>query len=249
MNRVLLALIAGGFTWFITLLGALSVFFFKKINNKFLCKALAFSAGVMVSSSFWSLLLPAFEMLKDINFFSVLSIVFGLSLGIIFVYISDILMDKFSKRDNKKNILLALAMTIHNIPEGFVIGVASAGIGNGFNYVPFIMLTLGIAIQNFPEGMCVSLPLRSSGSSKFKSFFIGQISAFVEPISAVIGALFIVHIKILLPVFLSFAAGAMLVVSLRELILESFSINKNSGTFYFFIGFIILMFLDMLFGC
>ena len=179
--------------------------------------------------------------------------------GGLFVLFSDKFLDKALR--NRKNIeeasslkrcvLLIAAITIHNIPEGMAVGVAFGGIASGIpgvTLVGAIMLALGIGIQNFPEGAAVSLPLRSEGFSRFKSFMYGQSSALVEPISAVIGVLLVLKIRNILPFLLSFAAGAMIIVVARELLPESVKKNKNLSTLGLICGFILMMILDVALG-
>ena len=176
--------------------------------------------------------------------------------GGLFVLFSDKFLDKALR--NRKNIeedsslkrcvLLIAAITIHNIPEGMAVGVAFGGIASGIpggTLVGAIMLALGIGIQKFPEGSAVSLPLRSEGFSRFKSFMYGQSSALVEPISAVIGVLLVLKIRNILPFLLSFAAGAMIIVVARELLPESVKENKNLSTLGLICGFILMMILDV----
>lgn len=151
----------------------------------------------------------------------------------------------------KRCILLISAITIHNIPEGMAIGVAFGGIASGVpgvSLVSALMLAIGIGIQNFPEGAAVSLPLRNEGFSRFKSFMIGQASALVEPVSAVIGAILVLSIRNVLPFLLAFAAGAMIAVVARELLPESIKTNKNLSTLGVIAGFILMMILDVALG-
>ena len=131
------------------------------------------------------------------------------------------------------------------------VGVAFGGIASGvpgMTLIGAIMLAVGIGIQNFPEGAAVALPLRSEGYSRFKSFMIGQASAIVEPIAAIIGAILVIYIRSMLPFLLAFAAGAMLIVAARELLPESVKENKNLSTFGLIFGFIIMMILDVALG-
>ena len=151
----------------------------------------------------------------------------------------------------KRSILLIAAITIHNIPEGMAVGVAFGGIASGvpgMTLIGAVMLALGIGIQNFPEGAAVSLPLRTEGYSRFKSFMIGQASALVEPVSAVIGAILVMYIRSMLPFLLAFAAGAMIIVVARELLPESINGNKNLSTFGLIFGFVLMMVLDVALG-
>ena len=224
LNPVIQALIATTFTWGVTALGALMVCFFKKINPKVLSSILGFSAGV-IELGYIAWILPAI----------------GFIVGGLFVLLSDKFLDKVLKNKKslkeadslKRSILLVSAITIHNIPEGMSVGVAFGGIASGvpgMTVIGAIMLALGIGIQNFPEGAAVSLPLRNEGYSRFKSFMIGQASALVEPIAAVIGVVLVLTIRSILPFLLSFAAGAMIAVSARELLPESINEDKNLAT-------------------
>lgn len=259
LNPVIQALIATTFTWGITALGALVVCFFKEINTKALATILGFSAGVMIAASFWSLIAPSIELSKELGYIEWLLPTIGFISGGLFVLLSDKFLDKVLKsRKNlnnanslKRSILLVSAITIHNIPEGMAIGVAFGGIASGVPGVTLIsavMLAIGIGIQNFPEGAAVSLPLRNEGFSRFKAFMIGQASALVEPISAMIGVVLVLSIRSILPFLLAFAAGAMLTVAARELLPESINENKNLSTLGLIAGFVIMMILDVALG-
>ena len=258
LNPILQALIATTFTWGITLLGALVVCFFKEVNKKALNTILGFSAGVMIAASFWSLLLPSIELSEELGYIAWGLPALGFILGGLFVLLSDKFLDKtlsdknsIKKDSLKRSILLVAAITPHNIPEGMSIGVAFGGISSGVSgmtLIGAIMLAVGIGIQNFPEGAAVSLPLRKEGFSRKKSFFIGQASALVEPISAVIGVILVLAVRSILPILLSFAAGAMITVAARELLPESISENKNLSTLGLIFGFVLMMVLDVALG-
>lgn len=258
LNPILQALIASTFTWGITLLGALMVCFFKEVNKKALNTILGFSAGVMIAASFWSLLLPSIELSEELGYIAWGLPALGFILGGLFVLLSDKFLDKtlsdknsIKKDSLKRSILLVSAITLHNIPEGMSIGVAFGGISSGVSgmtLIGAIMLAIGIGIQNFPEGAAVSLPLRKEGFSRKKSFFIGQASALVEPISAVIGVILVLAVRSILPILLSFAAGAMITVAARELLPESISENKNLSTLGLIFGFVLMMVLDVALG-
>lgn len=259
LNPVIQALIATTFTWGITALGALVVCFFKEINTKALATILGFSAGVMIAASFWSLIAPSIELSKELGYIEWLLPTIGFISGGLFVLLSDKFLDKVLKNTKnlnnanslRRSILLVSAITIHNIPEGMAIGVAFGGIASGVPGVTLIsavMLAIGIGIQNFPEGAAVSLPLRNEGFSRFKAFMIGQASALVEPISAMIGVVLVLSIRSILPFLLAFAAGAMLTVAARELLPESIKENKNLSTLGLIAGFVIMMILDVALG-
>lgn len=246
-NYTLLALYATLFTWLLTILGSSMVFFVKKITKTYMDLSLSVAAGIMLSASFLSLLNPAFENAKLLKQIPWLIVSIGFLLGSLFIYLTD----KFiTKKENKKTSLLILSITMHNIPEGLAVGIAFGSIKYGISGASLtnaILLALAIGLQNFPEGSAVSLPLRRENNSRFKSFIYGSLSAIVEPIFGVIGALLTIKISYLMPLFLSFAAGAMIYVIVKELIPES-QTNKNKSliTLFFILGFLIMMILDTL---
>lgn len=259
LNPIIQALIATIFTWGVTALGALVVCFFKEVNRKVLNTILGFSAGVMIAASFWSLISPAIDLSEELGYIAWLLPAIGFAIGGLFVLLSDRFLDKVLRnRKNtrnadslKRSILLVSAITIHNIPEGMAVGVAFGGIASGvpgMTLIGALMLAIGIGIQNFPEGAAVSLPLRNEGFSRFKSFMIGQASALVEPISAVIGVVLVLAVRSILPFLLSFAAGAMIAVAARELLPESVKENKNLATLGLICGFVLMMVLDVALG-
>ncbi|MBR3524146.1 MAG: ZIP family metal transporter [Bacilli bacterium] len=245
------------FTWFITLLGALLVCFFKNVESKVMDLMLGLSAGVMIAASFWSLLLPALELSKEINKISWLLPSLGFLFGSIFLFFSDIIFKNILKRKSNassmhKNILLIFSITLHNIPEGMAVGIAFGSLKYGLegaSMTAALMLALGIGIQNFPEGAAVSLPLKRNGMKTKNAFFLGQLSGFVEPIFAFLGALLAIKLRLILPFILTFAAGAMIYVVVSELIPESQSgKNKDMVSLFTLIGFLIMMILDVAFS-
>lgn len=253
------ALLATIFTWGITALGAVAVCFFKQPNPKILCAILGFSAGVMLAAAFWSLIVPAIELAEELGYIKWLLPAVGFILGSLFVLISDKLLDKVikekqgsqNKNSLKRSILMTAAITIHNIPEGMSIGVAFGGVALGIPGITImgaIMLAIGIGIQNFPEGAAVSLPLRRDGLSRIKSFMIGQASAIVEPLAAIIGVLLVMRVRSIMPLLLSFASGAMITVVARELLPEAMEENKNLATLGTMFGFVLMMILDVALG-
>lgn len=257
LNVVMQAFLATVFTWLITALGAGSVFFFKKINQKILDLTLGFASGVMIAASFWSLLNPSIELSEELGYIIWLLPGIGFLFGGIFVIVSDIFLDKMMQKKSKVNsskkrsLLLVSAITMHNIPEGLAIGVAFGSIAlgiEGATLVSACLLAVGIGLQNFPEGAGVSLPLRREGYSRKRSFFYGQASGIVEPIAGIIGALLSVFIQSILPFLLSFAAGCMISVAGRELLPESTKDNKNHATIGLIIGFVLMMILDVSLG-
>ena len=217
-----------------TSLGASLVYFMKNnISSKREAILLSFSSGIMIAASIWSLLLPSI----DISFISTL---IGFIIGIIFLGL-------VSSDNNTNNMIMAV--TLHNIPEGMAVGVSYLSLLTGninISYISCLVLSIGIAIQNLPEGAIISLPLKNTGISKNKSFFYGVMSGIVEPIFGFITIIFSSIFVNLLPYCLGFAAGAMIYVVVNELIPES-SKYKYS-VYYFFIGFLIMMILDVIFS-
>lgn len=261
LDPLLLALMAGFFTWAMTSAGAALVFLFKEINKKTLNIMLGFAAGVMVAASFWSLLLPAKEIAQQVGIVEWLPVVIGFTAGGALLMIMDKVLPHLhpNSKDGspeglpshlKKSILLVFAITLHNIPEGFAVGVAFGAMANeGVTFAAAIVVALGIGIQNLPEGAAVSIPLRKEGFSRRKSFMIGQLSGAVEPVAAVLGAYFAMNMAYLLPYTLSFAAGAMIYVVVEELIPESQSEEHSHGaTIGSMAGFLLMTFLDIALG-
>lgn len=253
LSEPIQALIGGIFTFFITSLGAASVFLFKKINRNVMDGFLGISAGVMIAASFFSLLNPAFDMANNLKMSSLVVVTIGFLFGAIFLFFCDKLFDyklkKHKKHDNKRLSLLIFSIVMHNIPEGMAIGVAFGSVIYGLDgatILSAITLAIGIGIQNFPEGAAISLPMRRDGNSRLKSFLIGSLSGIVEPLSALIGAILVLKMQFVLPYLLSFAAGAMLYVVIEEIIPES-QLNKNKGLIALLtlVGFSIMMILDV----
>ncbi|MFN8429910.1 MAG: ZIP family metal transporter [Spirosomataceae bacterium] len=263
VNPILLALFATLFTWGVTALGSSLVFFFKEINKKALNLMLGFAAGVMIAASFWSLLAPAIEMSETAGKKGWIPAVVGFLSGGLFLYIFDKTLPHLHldrkleqaegvKTSLHRSVLLVLAITLHNIPEGMAVGVAFGALSQNPSIgmlASAIALAIGIGIQNFPEGAAVSVPLRREGFSRWKAFNYGQISGAVEPVAGVIGALLVSYAQPVLPYALSFAAGAMIFVVVEELIPESQSGHETDlSTIGAMIGFAVMMFLDVALG-
>jgi ZIP family zinc transporter len=262
-NPVLLALLATLFTWGVTALGAALVFFFKSINQKALNGMLGFASGIMIAASFWSLLNPAIEMATSMGMSPVIPALIGFLSGGAFLFLVDRILPHLHagldtdqaegiKTTWQRSVLLVLAITLHNIPEGLAVGVAFGALGltgSPATLGAAIALALGIGIQNFPEGAAVSIPLRREGMSRTKSFLIGQASGLVEPVAGVLGALLVVLIQPILPYALAFAAGAMIYVVVEELIPEAQQHGSSDySTIGALVGFAVMMLLDVAFG-
>ncbi len=251
LNPVLQAFLATLMTYAFTIAGSSLVFFFKKVNKNLMDALLGVAGGVMIAASFFSLIAPAIERAEDLGQISWLVVSLGFLAGGVLLFITDKVGTKLLKDSNKKrNFMLMLSITMHNIPEGMVVGLAFGSLvyGNATLASAF-MLALGIGIQNFPEGSSISLPLRRSGLSRGKAFFLGQISGIVEPIAGVLGALLVLQIEWILPVALAFAAGAMIYVVVEEIIPESQTNEKKDAmAFFSLVGFVIMMILDVALG-
>ena len=259
LSPVIQALIAALFTWGVTMLGAAIVFCFKEVKKSIMDALLGFSAGVMIAASFWSLLNPAIEMATNFKMIAWLVVFLGFFSGGLLLFLGDKVYNNFADKSNinkqkklKRCLMLIFSITLHNIPEGLVVGVAFGSLAYGIQGATLasaITLAIGIGLQNFPEGSAVSLPLRREGMSRSKAFFLGQLSGVVEPIAAVIGALLVLKIQTLLPFLLAFAAGAMVYVVVEELIPESQSNQrKDLMALFTLIGFSVMMILDVALG-
>lgn len=266
LNPIIQSLYGGLFTYGLTAMGAGLVFFTKKVNYKLLDAMMGFAAGVMIAASFWSLLVPSIDMAGAQGMIEWLPAVVGFLTGGIFLRICDAYLPHLHiglpieeaegvPTTWRRATLLVLAITLHNIPEGLAIGVlfgaAASGLeaAGGATVIGAISLAIGIGIQNFPEGTAVSLPLRREGLSRGKSFWYGQLSGIVEPISAVIGAAAVLLVQPMLPYALAFAAGAMIYVVIEELIPESqLRGNTDIATLGTMLGFTVMMVLDVALG-
>jgi len=263
LHPVFQALLAGTFTYFVTALGAATVFLTKKVGQKLLDTMLGFAAGVMISASFWSLLLPAIELSTGGRLPKWFPAMVGFLSGSIFLRLADKILPHLHlnfpesqvegiKVNWRATTLMILAITLHNIPEGLAVGIAFGAVAAGYpaaSIMVAVTLALGIGLQNFPEGIAVSMPLRRAGFSKFKSFFLGQLSGLVEPLAAMIGAATVMYMRKLLPYALAFAAGAMIFVVVEEAIPESQQgKNTDMATMGTILGFIVMMILDVAFS-
>ena len=266
LHPIAQAFMAGLFTWGMTALGASLVFFTKQVSFKLLDSMMGFAAGVMIAASIWSLILPAIDMAEAQGHIGWIPAVIGFLLGGLILRVCDHYLPHLHiglPRDEaeglptswRRSTLLMLAMTLHNIPEGLAIGVLfgaaiqSVDLGMSAALAPAVALAIGIGIQNFPEGVAVSLPLRRDGMKTGKSFWYGQLSGAVEPVSAVIGAAAVILVQPVLPYALAFAAGAMIYVVVEELIPESqMHGNTDIATLGTIIGFSVMMVLDVALG-
>jgi ZIP family zinc transporter len=263
IHPVILALAAGLFTWGMTALGAATVFLTKEINRKLLDVMLGFAAGIMLAAVYWSMLLPAMEIAKARHLPVWLPATVGFLLGGVLLRIIDRILphlefgvpiDKAEgiKTHWHRSTLLVLAMTLHNIPEGLAIGIAFGALAANSSTATLqaaIALAIGIGIQDIPEGLAVSLPLRRDRVSRLRSFWYGQLSGFVEPVGAVIGAGMVILIQSILPYTLAFAAGAMFFIVVEELIPESQrGGHPDLATMGTIVGFVLMMLLDLAFA-
>jgi len=258
-HPVVQALLATLFTWFVTALGALPVFFTKRFNQKIMDGMLGFAAGIMIAASFWSLLAPSIEMSGG----DWKPAMIGFIIGGGFLYASDKVLPHLHMNLGiehaegistswERSILLVFAMTLHNIPEGLAVGVAFGAVAHMHGSATLgaaVALALGIGIQNFPEGLAVAIPLRREGMGRFRAFMYGQASGIVEPMAGVLGAALVLMVQPILPYALAFAAGAMIFVVAEELIPEAHSHgNTDFATIGTLEGFAIMMSLDVALG-
>ena len=254
MNAVLTALLI---PFLGTALGSAFVFFMRKDMPERLQKTLlGFASGVMVAASVWSLIIPALEMGSEKT--SVIPVTVGLLAGFAFLLLIDQVTPHIHpvggpegpKSRLSRTTMLALAVTIHNFPEGMAVGVAVAGaLSSDFSMAGAIALSLGIAIQNIPEGAIISMPLKAAGNSRWKSFLIGTLSGIVEPLGGALVLLLASVATSAMPYLLPFAAGAMLYVVIEELVPEaSQGEHSNMSTIGFAIGFALMMVLDVVMG-
>lgn len=258
------ALLATTFTWLVTAAGASLVFFFKTMRRGVLDTMLGFTGGVMVAASFWSLLNPSIEMSERLfPTMPWMPAAVGFAAGALFLFSLDKLLPhlhiNFGENETEgvktqwhRTTLLVLAITLHNIPEGLAVGVlfGAAALGlDGASFPAAIALAIGIGLQNFPEGIAVSMPLRRVGISRLKAFWYGQLSAIVEPVAGVIGAVAVIYMQPILPFALAFAAGAMIYVVVEEVIPETQRDKFTDQAVLGFIGgFLVMMTLDVALG-
>ncbi|HER43838.1 MAG TPA: ZIP family metal transporter [Candidatus Eisenbacteria bacterium] len=262
MHPVLQALVATGFTWLMTALGAAVVFLVRGVERRLLDVMLGFAAGVMLAASYWALLEPAIEMSRGTNLPVWFPAAAGLLLGAGVLRLIDRVLPHLhlglpiEKAEGvstswRRSTLLILAITLHNIPEGLAVGVAFGAAASGLEAATTasaIALAIGLGIQNFPEGLAVSMPLRREGLTRLKSFWYGQLSGLVEPAAGVAGAAAVLLSRALMPYALGFAAGAMIFVVIEEVIPESQSGgNGDLATAGAMIGFVVMMILDISF--
>jgi len=263
LSPVSQALVAALFTWSVTALGAAAVFLVRDVGQRVLDTALGFTAGVMIAASFWSLLAPSIAMAEQMGMVPWLPALVGFLAGGVFLRLADRvlphlhLFKPLNEAEGvptrwRKSVLLVLAITLHNIPEGLAIGVAFGAVATGFEGASLggaIALAIGIGLQNCPEGTAVAVPLRREGLSRFRSWWYGQLSAAVEPVAAVIGAAAVTLMQPLLPYALAFAAGAMIFVVVEEVVPESQNGgHTDAATLGAMVGFAVMMTLDVALG-
>ena len=258
------AFLATCFTWFVTAFGAAFVFFFRSIDQRVLDGMLGFAAGVMLAASYWSLLAPSIEISRSFGGVPPWApAVVGFLLGGALIRLIDLVLPHLHlglpaeeaegvHTGWRRSILLVLAITLHNFPEGLAVGVAFGAAAAGYPAATLagaVTLAIGIGLQNFPEGTSVAVPLRREGMSRLRSFWYGQLSAVIEPVGGVLGAALVLVMLPILPYALAFAAGAMVFVVAEELIPES-QTGKHAdiATLGLMLGFALMMMLDVALG-
>ncbi|MBE5745819.1 MAG: ZIP family metal transporter [Clostridiales bacterium] len=249
----LYTIIGIAFCFLASIIGSSLVFFFKnEINSKLNIILNGISAGIMLSATFFSLILPSIESSANLGKFSFVPAFVGIIIGAIFIVLLDLIAKKIKKNGLNKGTKLFLAVTLHNIPEGLAVGFAfgvAIFSGNMALCYSALSLAIGMGLQNFPEGMAITLPLKSMFNSCKKAFFYGFLSAFVEFIASIIGIFLAYSLSSVLGYILGFAAGAMLYVIIEELLPEA-NLNENNklGVWCFIIGFLLMMVLDLVFA-
>lgn len=261
-SPAILGLLAGLITWIFTSIGAAAVYLRREFSRKSLDIFLGFAAGVMLAASVWSLLLPALELAEPSwGAWRCLPVALGVCLGAIALRLIDFVLphihplvnmeEGLGARKMNRQLMLILAITLHNIPEAFAVGVAfgAVAIDPELGLAGAVTLLVGIGLQNLPEGMAVSVPLLREGFSRRRAFFYGQLSGIVEPVAAIAGALLASVALPVLPWAMSFAAGAMLFVTVEEVIPEAHaSRNGDAATMGLILGFVCMMCLDVVWG-
>ncbi len=263
LHPVTQALLATLFTWGVTVVGAAVVFLRREVGRKVLDAALGFTAGVMTAASLWSLLGPSVALSREMRLVPWLPPLVGFLLGGASMRLADRILPHLHlfaptceaegiRTSWRRAMLLFLAITLHNIPEGLAVGVAFGAAALGYAQASLgaaVALAIGIGLQNFPEGAAISLPLRREGLSRFRSFWWGQLSAAVEPVAGVLGAAAVIAMRPILPYALAFAAGAMIFVVVEEVVPESQSGGHGDlATLGTMVGFALMMTLDVALG-
>ena len=263
MDGIIWALLGTLFTFGVTTLGALNVYWVKKeVSSKMQCMFLGFAGGVMIAASVWSLLLPAIERAEELNQIGWLVTTGGFLLGVVSLLGADALFKRHYLRRlasggistlKQRTVMMITAITIHNVPEGMAVGLAFAMAasdpGNAALFSGAVALAVGIGIQNYPEGTAVALPLHSDGMSKRTAALYGSLSASVEPVFGVLAAMLAVIVTPLMPLLLSYAAGTMIYVVIQELMPEAhLGEGDKTATLSFVAGFLVMMILDVSLG-
>ena len=251
MNYFWYALLATLFTWGVTTLGAAVVLLFRRFGGKVMDALLGFGGGVMIASSFFSLIAPAIETAEKNGQPFWLPVSAGFLSGVLLIFLCDLFLQRRRCRadespSRRRSSLLIFAVTLHNIPEGLAVGVAFGAALSGQGLLAAVTLALGIGIQNCPEGAAVALPLYRDGMNKGKAFFFGSLSGIAEPVAGCIGFLAARLIQGILPFILCLAAGCMMAVAFAEVIPECTARHKNIGLWGLSAGFVVMTLLDVL---
>ncbi len=246
------------FCFLCTTFGALLIYAFKNKNPDQMSKLLALAGGIMIASSFFSLLSPAIDACEENDLPIYLYVAIGFFIGGTFIVLSDKILDRFftfekfaKHRAMKRAVIFTGSIVIHNIPEGMAVGVAFGSIATATGdatAISAILLAVGIGIQNIPEGLTVALPLKAQGVSTNKSFVVGMLSGSVEPVFAILAYVLCFYVTSIMPFLLSFAAGAMVAVATCELIPEAVKCGKNKATIFLVVGFALMALLDTAFS-
>lgn len=250
MQEIGLALAATAFPCGCTALGAAVVFFLRGSPKEPARRAMmGFAAGVMLAASVWSLLLPAIERAGEGGGPGWLSPSLGLVLGAVGLMALERAAGDLLAGGRGHSGRVVLAVTLHNLPEGMVVGLAAAlAAGGQPEHLAGVMaLSLGIGLQNLPEGAAISLPMRQAGAGRLKSFLGGVASGLVEPLGGVLAAALAVWVAGWMPWLLSMAAGAMITVTAQEMIPDAAE-EGAAGVISIVLGFALMMALDVALG-
>lgn len=246
MNLILIGSLASLIVGSATIVGALPVFFMKKVSDKFLDTSMGFAAGVMLSATFFGLILSAIKIggIWKTSLGILLGMAFLIFMERVIPHIHRVAGIKGPPSSFNKLTLFILAMTIHNFPEGLSVGVGFAG----GNMRAGIILAIGIAVQNIIEGLATSVSLLRNKARVLRAFLIASFTCIVEPIGGFLGISIVTFAKFLIPYGLAFAAGAMLFVTSEEIIPETHSRgNAREATIGLILGFIAMMLLENIF--